>query len=296
MKLGIVANTSKENIGEVLRSIIDSVLKADMGYALCDDLEEYCLSRVKTIPENKFYPLEALSQWSDVLLSVGGDGTMLTTAYTASKFDKPIMGVNFGKLGFLATIEINQLLDALEDLKRNNYIIEERMVLSGAAGTKLEQKFCGFNDLVIDKGGYPKMIELTVYVDDQYVSTFSADGLIVATPTGSTGYSLSVGGPIVTPRTGVITLNPISPHSLSMRPVVLPNNVVIDVFVKSMAEHVVINADGQRSYSLPVPLSVKITKSSRTFKVIRTSKVNYFESLRKKLYWGVDVRKKPEFR
>lgn len=135
------------------------------------------------------------------------------------------------------------------------------------------------------------MIELAVWVDGEYVTTLDADGLIIATPTGSTGYSISTGGPIVSPKADVITLSPISPHSLTVRPLVLPSNQEIVIRANSLYKEISVSCDGQRVYVYPPPLEIKIKKSERSLKIIHSSLTNYFETLRNKLLWGVDVRK-----
>jgi NAD+ kinase len=164
------------------------------------------------------------------------------------------------------------------------------MVLSGISNDDRSGKLIAVNDLVIEKGGWAKMIELTVWVDDEYVTTFSADGLIIATPTGSTGYSLSTGGPIVAPTTKAITLSPISPHSLTVKPIVLSSEQVIKLRALSPHKDIQVSCDGQRVYKFAPPFEIVIKKSDRSLKLIKTSLTTYFETLRKKLLWGIDVR------
>ncbi len=200
------------------------------------------------------------------------------------------LGVNFGKLGFLAEANINEMDSFISDIKNEKYSIEERMVVTGDCIGRKVETFYAVNDIVIDKGGWPKMIEISISVDDEYVTTFVADGIIIATPTGSTGYSISAGGPIVSPKTDVITLSPISPHSLTIRPLVLPGNEKIIVRADSLHKEVHVNCDGQRVFAFPPPLELEITKSKRPFKLIHTSYSSYFETLRKKLLWGIDLR------
>jgi len=164
------------------------------------------------------------------------------------------------------------------------------MVLSGMSNDNDNSKLIAVNDLVIEKGGWAKMIELTVWVDDEYVTTFSADGLIIATPTGSTGYSLSTGGPIVAPTTKAITLSPISPHSLTVKPIVLSSEQMIKLRANSPHKDIQVSCDGQRVYKFAPPFEIVIKKSDRSLKLIKTSLTTYFETLRKKLLWGIDVR------
>ena len=215
---------------------------------------------------------------------------MLATAYKAHIYDKPVLGLNLGKLGFLVETDVGQMDSVIDLIKKKKYTIEERMVLSGISNDIKYSKLIAVNDLVIEKGGWPKMIELTVWVDDEYVTTFSADGLIIATPTGSTGYSLSTGGPIVAPTTKAITLSPISPHSLTVKPIVLSSEQVIKLRADSPHKDIQVSCDGQRVYKFIPPLEITIKKSDRSLKLIKTSLTTYFETLRKKLLWGIDVR------
>jgi len=216
---------------------------------------------------------------------------MLATAFHAHSYDKPVLGLNIGKLGFLAEVDISQMDIIIKDIKEGNYQIQERMVLTADCDTYTGGKFIAINDIVIDKGGWPKMIEITAQVDGEYVSTFSADGVIIATPIGSTGYSLSTGGPVVSPSAGAITLSPISPHSLTMRPLVLSSEQEIVIKADSPHNEIQISCDGQRVYHIPPPLEIKIVKSAKPLKLVHTSVTTYFETLRNKLLWGVDVRR-----
>jgi len=200
-------------------------------------------------------------------------------------------GGKIGKLGFLVETDISNMDEIIDDIKNNNYKIEERMLITGMTDNPSAQKLFAINDFVIEKGGWPKMIELTVWVDDEYVTTFSADGLIIATPTGSTGYSLSAGGPIVSPAAAAITLSPISPHSLTIRPIVLSGEQEILIKADSPYKEVQVSCDGQRVFAFPPPIELKIKKSSRPLKLIHTSQTTYFETLRNKLMWGIDLRR-----
>jgi NAD+ kinase len=216
---------------------------------------------------------------------------MLATAYKAHLYNQPVLGLNLGKLGFLVETDIEQMGSVIELLKKKKYTIEERMVLTAVCENHSNGNLVAINDLVIEKGGWPKMIELTAWVDDEYVTTFSADGLIIATPTGSTGYSLSTGGPIVAPTAKAITLSPISPHSLTVRPIVLSSEQVIKLRADSPHSEVQVSCDGQRVFYFPPPLEITIKQSSQPLKLIKTSLTTYFETLRNKLLWGIDVRR-----
>ncbi len=289
--IGVIANTTKQNVFSVVSDLIRMIKANEFDFLLSNDIRANKKLLTEKVDENKFLDADKLSQRSDVIISIGGDGTMLASAYYAQFYNKPVFGVNLGKLGFLVDANVDQLETLIEELKSEKYSIDERMVIEGECiGHKVE-KLYAINDIVIDKGGWPKMIELTITVDGEYVTTFAADGLIIATPTGSTGYSISVGGPIVSPKTDVITLSPVSPHSLSIRPLVLPSTQEIVIKAESFHKEVHVNCDGQRVFSFPPPLEVKITKSKRPLKLVHTSFTSYFETLRNKLLWGIDLRK-----
>jgi NAD+ kinase len=290
MKIGIIANINKESVLEVVSSFINKLKENDIDYLLTNSLKEQNGKIIKAIEENLLIDDNNLFQESDLIISLGGDGTMLTTAFNAHKFDKPVLGINLGKLGFLVEANVSHIDLVLESIKNQKYSIEERMIIEGECLNNNSDKMIAINDIVIDKGAYPKMIELTVWVDDEYVTTFTADGLIVATPTGSTGYSISVGGPIVNPQADVITLSPISPHSLTIRPIVLPSKSQIVIKADSLYKDLKVNCDGQRSYSFSPPIELKISKSQRALKLVHTSITTYFDTLRKKLLWGIDTR------
>lgn len=294
MLIGIIANITKENVFEVVSSFISKLKKNKIDYLLTKSLLEN-KNKIKIELYDDFVTDDKeIYEKADIIISIGGDGTMLATAYNAQFYDKPVLGINIGKLGFLVETDISQMDKVIHLLKEENFQIDERTVITGVPDGHTSEKLYAINDIVIDKGGWPKMIELTIWVDDEYVTTFSADGLIVATPIGSTGYSISVGGPIVSPMSDVITLSPISPHSLTVRPLVLPSNQSILIKADSPFKDIKVNCDGQRSYSFPPPMEIKIRKSERPLKLIHTSLTTYFETLRNKLMWGIDLRIKKD--
>ncbi len=291
MLIGIIANITKENVFSVVSSFIKELKKNNLEYLLTKTLMEDKDNIIIEIDEDFLRDDKEIYEKSDLIISIGGDGTMLTTAYHALSYDKPVLGLNLGKLGFLAEVDISQMDIIIKDIKEGNYQIQERMVLAADCDNFPLEKLIAINDIVIDKGGWPKMIEITARVDGEYVSTFSADGVIIATPIGSTGYSLSTGGPVVSPSAGAITLSPISPHSLTMRPLVLSSEQEIVIKADSPHNEIQISCDGQRVYHVPPPLEIKIVKSVKPLKSVHTSVTTYFETLRNKLLWGIDVRR-----
>lgn len=290
MLIGIIANITKENVISVVSSFIKELKRNNLEYLLTKSLVEE-KDKIKIETDKDFLcDDKEIYEKCDLIISIGGDGTMLTTAYQAQFYEKPVLGLNIGKLGFLAEVDISQIDKIIKDIKNENYQVQERMVITGESVNYSVEKLYAINDIVIDKGGWPKMIEITVLVDGEHVATFSADGVIVATPIGSTGYALSTGGPVVSPSVGAITICPISPHSLTMRPLVLSSSQEIIIKADSLHSEIRISCDGQRVYHIPPPIEIKIVKSEKPLKLIHTSVTTYFQTLRNKLLWGIDVR------
>ncbi len=289
MKIGIIPNTTKHNIIETVEKILISLKKYDVDAFLGDTILRLGKPESEIIKNTSIIPEPELIAKSDFVVSLGGDGTMLNTAFEAKDYDTPILGVNVGKLGFLAEFDFDSFDSFIPQLINGNYIIEDRIALEAVLNGN-NKKLFALNDIVIDKGPWPKMIELDLSINGEFVATFAADGLIIATPTGSTGYSLSAGGPIVSPKSNVITIIPIAPHTLTMRPLVLDSNVEINVEVKSGIEKTQINCDGQRVSFASPPLSIKISRSSKPIRLVHSKEKSYFQVLRNKLYWGIDVR------
>jgi NAD+ kinase len=290
MTIGIIANINKPKVVEVVSSFVRKLKANGMSFLISEALlVKKDLFTEKTNKSN-FVNDDKLCKNSDIIISIGGDGTMLATAYKAQFHNTPVLGVNLGKLGFLVEANVNQMDIFIDEIKNGNYEIEERMIIESQCCGHILEKLYAINDFVIDKAGWPKMIDINIAVDSEYLTTFAADGLIISTPTGSTGYSLSVGGPIVSPKTDVIILSPISPHSLTVRPIVFPGNEEISIKANSLYKEIQVNCDGQRVFSFAPPLELKIKKSPRPLKLVHTSFSSYFETLRTKLLWGIDLR------
>ena len=290
MKIGISPNYLKPEIFVFVEQLLQKLQNAGIEFVISESV----LKIKETSNEfwNGFQLIsdEELANNCDVIVSIGGDGTLLQNAYNARNSNTPLLGVNFGKLGFLAEFDTGQIDKLIESLKNEEIIIEQRNTLSAECLSEKGDELYAINDIVIERGKYPKMIEISIEIDDEYVSTFSADGIILATPTGSTGYSLSTGGPIVNPLTESITLSPISAHTLSMRPLVISSEQSVIIKAESQYEAVRVICDGQRVNYIKSPAIVKITKSANALRLVRNNNKSYFEILRKKLYWGLDLR------
>jgi NAD+ kinase len=290
MRFGIIPNITKPEIVSALIQFLQKLSKYGFQYLIDESIVNTDFVGCNYYDKNKVCAKKNVIESSDIIVSIGGDGTMLNTAYDVHMFGKPMIGLNIGKLGFLAEFDINNIDSLFESIRANDYEIEERIALEGKILNEESKILFAINDIVIDKGPYPKMVKLTIEVDDNYVTTFTADGIILATPTGSTGYSLSTGGPIVSPKANVFTLSPISPHTLTMRHLVLSTEHIIRIKVDSVIPSIQINCDGQRVINKQSPLTIDVTKSKSSIKLIHIKSNNYYNTLRKKLFWGIDIR------
>lgn len=228
----------------------------------------------------------------DMVVSVGGDGTFLRTAAVVGATNIPILGINVGRLGFLAAINYADANETIDEIMERNYKIEERSLLQVCTSDD-ENPFgcdvCALNEIAILKQDTASMLSIHAYINDEYLTSYQADGLVVATPTGSTAYSLSIGGPILTPTTPSLILSAIAPHNLTSRPLVVDDNSVIGLKVESRSNMFLLSLDGQ-SQVLEQSVSVEIRKANYTLKVVKRVGHTFFETLRDKLMWGTDVR------
>ncbi len=294
MKIGIIANTSKYDISEYLIDFISENIKINgREFYLSKNTYDFIKASLKKnnlIKSIKVADEKNFKGKIQVLLSFGGDGTMLYSAQYAINADAILVGVNFGKLGFLADINFQELNSVLKEIESKKFNIEKRILLEGRILSGKSEKQLAVNDFVIEKGSWPRIIEIDTYVDGKFLTTFRADGLIISTPTGSTGYSLSSGGPILLPEMDSIILSPICPHTLTVRPIVIPGNSKIEIEAYSGYETVTINKDGQQIYKIKPPVRLLIKKSEKYLKLFKRVNKDYFQTLREKLMWGVDIR------
>jgi NAD+ kinase len=224
-----------------------------------------------------------------MLISLGGDGTILRMARMVSGYDIPILGVNLGKLGFLAEVSLDELEMCVNDVLNGEYIIEERMMLQAQVGDS-KSKVQALNDIVLDQTGSSRMFSIHTYVNNEYLSKFTGDGIIIATPTGSTAYVLSNGGPIVTPTNRSMLISPICPHTLTARTVVVPDDSKITLRVEQSSGNIHFAADGQPQKFIKPPVDIIVEKSFMTTKLVKRKNTSYYDVLRRKLHWGKDVR------
>ena len=233
-------------------------------------------------------PKEALPSQVEVILVLGGDGTLLSVVRLMGDNQVPILGVNVGGLGFLTEITLDNLYKVLEGLIQGDYKCHRRMTLNVHVVREgvMVADFTVLNDAIINKGALARIIDLETTISDEYLTTFKADGLIISTPTGSTAYSLSAGGPIVYPSLQTIVITPICPHTLTNRPIIIPDDAVIKATLNSKNEEVILTLDGQVGFSLQFGDTVEIQKGRNSILLIESPFKSYFEVLRTKLRWG----------
>lgn len=220
----------------------------------------------------------------DCVISLGGDGTILRVVHRHPEIDAPILGINLGSLGFMADVPIRDIYPSLQSLIQGKYDIEKRIMMEGS--TSSGEHFSAVNDVVVHRGRNPSLIDLVIHVDGTYLNTFTADGIIISTPSGSTAYSLAAGGPIVSPNLDTFVLTPISPHTVSNRPIVFLPKDKIQIQYISALEPVEITYDGLPSIPLKTGQSFSIYRSERSFQLMHMPHHDYFSTLRSKLGWA----------
>lgn len=226
--------------------------------------------------------IDTLCKEIDFLISVGGDGTLLSVVRRSFKFDKPVLGINLGTLGFLTDINMSELSKFLDDFDNNKYRIDNRMMVEGSVNLN---SFVAFNDIVISRKSISSMIKIDARIDGTPFNSYYGDGVIISTPTGSTAYNLSAGGPLVYPLTEAFIITPVAPHSLTQRPLVMPADFEIEFTINDSQGAVVI-VDGQDIYEMEKNESLKIKIAVKKAQMIHRLERNYFNVLSEKLAWG----------
>ncbi len=237
---------------------------------------------------------DELIEKSDVLIVLGGDGTLLHVAEDAAKSKKPVLGINLGNLGFLTEAPLKKLELLLNEFLKDNLVLDTRELLQAKIIGSNEQIFSTsfLNDVVINKGALAKIINLDLFIDESLVSNIRADGIIFSSPTGSTAYSLSAGGPIVTPKLPLVIITPICPHTLSNRPLVISNKSIIKVKIDSVNSPVFTTFDGDYSMEMESGFELEVSKSSLKLKLLRFKDTKYFDVLKDKLMWSNNYGRK----
>lgn len=288
MKLAVIANPKKYSVKEPFTRALNWADDNDVQIIFNSDLKE--LYDGQNHPSAKIVDSEAEAiDEADIVVAMGGDGTMLYTARLMKNISKPILGVNSGRLGFMAYTQMENLTKALKCLREGNYRLDKRFMLE--AEDENGNIYHALNEFLFSKKDSTSMVTVEAEYDNMFINKYWADGLIVASPTGSTAYNLSSNGPIVMPNTDVMVLNPINPHTLTTRPLVLPSDKSLKITVHKQQHEVLFSYDGEIYEIQAYPFVVEIRRSNFTIDLIELPDQSYFETLRNKLMWGMDFRK-----
>lgn len=274
---GVVIKPHAPNIEEVLRELMRGLEERKIACLLEDVAARKLLLK-------DGLPREELPGRVDLMIVLGGDGTLLSIAHLAAQQNVPVLGVNLGRLGFLTEVPTDEIYLTLDSfLAGHEEIISPRLLLE--AGCRGKIYYC-LNDVVINKGAVARMIQIGIWIDDKEIAALKADGLIVSTPTGSTAYSLSAGGPIVQPYVPALLLSPICPHTLAFRPMVVTSNSRIRLQLLTAGEEVYLTLDGQRGITLGKNDVIEIKRAEFVLKLLSSPRRNYFDLLKEKLAWA----------
>ena len=270
-KVAIITNKKKDIDGKITQKC-QNILKEKFQVSLYDGMDE------KITKETM--------EGSIAAVIIGGDGTILSSAHVGAQTDVPLLGINMGHMGFLADVELSELEDALKSLVEGNYSIEERFMLSGELHKKdgTNYSFTALNDFMISRASYTRMVALDIWVDNHFVASYEGDGVVIATPTGSTAYSLSAGGPVVDASLSVSIITPVCPHTMSSKPMIVPGNSKIIIKFKNIFDNVSkLTCDGQRGEEISDGDTIYIQGSALKTKLIKISDRCFYEILHKKL-------------
>ena len=288
MKVAIYSRGGQTLQAQDLCSLLDLLEKAGIKAIVYKALKDQYAELASL--ENIFVGASDLDEHVDALISLGGDGTLLDTVCLVRDKQIPVLGINYGRLGFLASLGKENIEEAVLALQERTYVLDRRKLLHLDASVPLfgEEPFA-LNEVVIHKREFSPMIKIHTYLNGEFLNTFWSDGLILSTPTGSTGYSLSCNGPVVFPESESFVITPIAPHNLNIRPIVIPNNNVISFEVEGRMDDFICTLDSRKEVvSKDVQLAVR--KEAFSFNLVRLNENNFLRTLREKLTWGFDTR------
>ncbi len=277
MKYGIIDNLKPDHNNENFRSFFNDLKATGL---------EFSINKISDYNKEFLFPVrdkKQLIEDADVIIVLGGDGSMLDTAHHSAELGKPFIGVNYGKLGFLADVKENEIVDRIRMIEKGEYFIEERMMLNAFCGDK---KLCALNDVVLDRGYSQRVLKISVDVDGKFFTTYTSDGVIISTPTGSTAYNMSAHGPILQPGVPGLIITAMNPHALAMRPIVIPDGAVVTLTAESRNNDMILSTDGQESISITSFAKITVKKAPYKAKFIKFHDSDYYHLLREKLGWG----------
>jgi len=288
-KIAIYGKIKDDNNIHHLKQILQLLNNHKTKIFLYNDLYELISNFIDT-NISKFNTPDEITSDFFCLISLGGDGTLLDSITFIKNKNIPVLGINTGRLGFLAYSQKTDIETVINEVINNNFSIETRTIISITSSHEIniENNFA-LNEFVIQKFYSSSMITIHTYINSDFLNSYWADGLIISTPTGSTGYSLSCAGPIIHPECKNLVITPVSPHNLAVRPIIIPDNYKISVKAESRYNSILISLDS-RTYIIPPNTEITIAKANFTIKLIKTSSYNYYKTIRDKLMWGIDKR------
>lgn len=294
-KAAIYAQSYNISAEKEIKTLIKALEKHNVVFFIEKDFYNLLLEHnILTKKYPVFSHFNDLSNSFDILFTIGGDGTILRAVTYIRNLNIPILGINSGRLGFLATIQKKNIKETIDSLVKGEYALQERTLLE-IKTTPEDETFSelnfALNEVTISRRNTTSMIGVKTYLNEEYLTNYWADGLIISTPTGSTGYSLSCGGPVITPDSSSIVITPIAPHNLNARPVIIPEHTTIQLEVSAREKDFLISLDS-RIATVPQHTKVFIKKAPFTIKTIQLENQSYLKTLRKKLLWGEDIRNK----
>jgi NAD+ kinase len=286
-RIGIIAKQNKPEVIPIVRNLVEWLRPKKIEVYMEEGMVKQFHPPLAG-PHLNSIGREDIPTNAEMIIVLGGDGTLLSVARLVGDHDVPILGVNLGGLGFLTEITLEELYRVLEKVVQGDFITDERVVLHASVIRRGERmaEFIVLNDAVINKGALARIIDLETTINGEYLITFKSDGLILSTPTGSTAYNLSAGGPIVYPSLHCIIITPICPHTLTNRPIVIPDDVEIRATLKTKQQEVILTLDGQQGFTLEFEDVVEVKKAQGHIFLIKSPYRHYFEVLREKLKWG----------
>ncbi len=286
---GLFGNSGKEAAVDAVRGTLAFLEERDIPFIVEDAIAQLLGYEPGDDSSGSTGSRAEVGRTADFAITFGGDGTMLMAIQWTLPYDTPILGVNLGKLGFLADVGVDEVPWAIEQILLDRHTVERRMTIMGRFEGQADEMHA-LNDIVIGKSGTAKVISIDAFVNGDFLASFLADGIIISTPTGSTAYSLATGGPVVVPSSEVIIVSPISAHTLTARPVIIAANSSITVRARTDEGTLMVMCDGQPVVHNPTAVSMEISRGRHSAALIKNLGPNYFETLRTKLSWAQDSR------
>ena len=291
MRIALFGTNFSENFNKYIQHLINKLESEKVEIFIEQFFRNYLEEKIRFKNDiQTFTNHEDLKEKADILFSIGGDGTLLNAISYVRESNIPILGINTGRLGFISSVAPDQIEQAVNDVLNNNYKTNKRTLLSLKTSNNLfKNKNFALNEVAVLKKDTSSMIKVDAYVDDEFLNTYWADGLIVSTPTGSTGYSLSCGGPIIAPGTNNIIITPIAQHNLNVRPIVINHNSIIKLKVEDRDQLALVSLDScSRAFDSSIELTIK--KANFKISLIEPQNNSFISTVRQKLMWGIDKR------